>query len=109
MVEHVLDRTSTGQPLSAALGDLVVVRLDEIPTSGYRWEVTGFDPAILAPSGDEFNPSAGSRTGGGGQHGFRFTVVGAGRTALRLVCRRPWEPETDAVEELNATVVVSTP
>lgn len=107
MAEVVLDRASAGQTLSVASGDTVVVRVDETPTSGYRWEVADFDPTVLKLDDDAFTPAAGDRVGGGGRHEFRFRVVGPGETGLRLMQRRSWEPETAATDELKATIVAS--
>jgi inhibitor of cysteine peptidase len=104
MAEVTLERDGAGTSLSVAPGDSVLVRLDEIPTSGYRWEVKEFDATVLQPVGDDFIPASGGAVGGGGQHEFRFRVVGPGKSELRLVRRRPWEPETAAVDELEATI-----
>jgi inhibitor of cysteine peptidase len=107
MAEVVLERAAAGTALSVAPGDSVVVRLDEIPTSGYRWEVQDFDGRVLQPAGDDFITAAGGAVGGGGLREFRFRVVGPGTSELRLIRRRPWEPETAAVDELVATIDAS--
>ncbi len=107
MATFNLDRTGAGRSLSVARGDTVVVRLDEIPTSGYRWEVAGIDPNVLQLSGDEYIPSARAGIGGGGQRELQFAVVGPGQSELRLIRRRSWEPETEAVEELRATIIAT--
>jgi len=104
MAEIKLDKAHAGRSLSVACGDTVVVRLDETPTSGYRWEVAEIDPAVLKLASDDFVPASGTTRGGGGHHEFRFEVVTAGKSPLRLIRRRPWEPASAAVEELGATV-----
>lgn len=106
MAEIRLDMADTGRSRRAAPGDLVIVRLDETPTSGYRWEVGAFDPAVLESEGDDFAPSTGAGIGGGGTREFRFRVVGAGDSSLRLMQRRAWEPDTDPVKTFAATVEV---
>jgi inhibitor of cysteine peptidase len=101
MAEVLIGLAEAGGTVTAAPGDSIVVRLDETPTSGYRWGVETFDPAVLEPAGDEFTPAADSALGGGGTHEFRFRVVGAGEAVLRLMRRRSWEaysPEADAYE-----------
>jgi len=100
-----LDRTTVRQPLTVALGDTVVVSLDETPTSGYRWEVAGSDPAVLQLTDDEFIPAADAALGGGGKRVLQFSVTGPGQSDLRLICRRSWESETDAVDAFTATVI----
>jgi len=104
MAEITLDMADTGRSRRAAPGDLVIVRLEETPTSGYRWEVGAFDPAVLEPEGDDFAPSTGAGIGGGGTREFRFRVVGLGADTLSLVRRRAWEPDTQPVEAFEATV-----
>ena len=107
MAEVVLGRADDGTTVAVAAGDSVVVRLDEIPTSGYRWEVSDFDPTVLLPAGDDFVPASADALGGGGHHKFRFKVVGTGSGKLRLIKRRAWEPESAAVDRLEATIVVA--
>jgi inhibitor of cysteine peptidase len=105
LAEIILDKTNAGRSVCVAPGDSVLLRLDEIPTSGYRWEVRDCDPAVLQLASDDFVRSETAGLGGGGQREFRFDVVGPGQTELRLACRRSWEPESDAAEELIATIV----
>ena len=101
MAEVKIDSSNAGGTLTAAVDDVVVVRLDETPTSGYRWGVESFDAAVLELQSDEFTPAADSALGGGGTHEFRFRVVGVGETTLKLMRRRSWEaysPDADAFE-----------
>jgi predicted secreted protein len=107
MAEVVLDQSNAEQSLSVALGDAIVVQVDETPTSGYRWEVAEVDPTVLELEDDAFTPAAGDRVGGGGQREFRFRVVGQGESQLRLIHRRSWEPETVATDELSATITAT--
>jgi inhibitor of cysteine peptidase len=99
-----LDTAAAGLAISTSPADRLIVRLDETPTSGYRWEVEALDPAVLEPAGDEFIPAADGAFGAGGTREFRFGVVGPGSTSLRLVRRRPWEPSEAAAETFEATI-----
>lgn len=94
MTELHLDHTAAGRDHRVAPGDVVVVRLNETATSGYRWEADSYEPAVLEleeavprPSGDPRMRSA------PGQREFRFRVRAAGAAHIRLVRRRSW---TDA-------------
>ena len=100
-----LDQADSGRAHDAAPGDTVVVALDETPTSGYRWAVDSFEPAVLAVAGDEFTPSS-SALGGGGVRRFRFDVVGAGPSRIRLVLRRSWDLDS-IVDTFETTIEAS--
>jgi inhibitor of cysteine peptidase len=98
-----LDAADAGRARPAALGDMIEVALDETPTSGYRWEVETLNPGVLSASGDAFDPSTSGRMGGGGVHVFRFEVVGAGSSPVRLILRRPWD-QGSVADAFEATI-----
>lgn len=104
MAQINLDRSDDGGARSASPGDVMVIRLDETPTSGYRWQVDECDPAVLRSAGDEFRPTGGAGIGGGGTREFRFAVVGPGRGGVRLALRRTWESESPAADQFEATI-----
>ena len=103
MAKISLDGIETGRRIPARRGDVLSVRLDETPTSGYRWELDDHDAAVLAPEGDDFRPASGSTMGGGGTRQFRFKVIGSGTSPLKLVRRRPWDADSVA-ETFEATI-----
>ncbi|WP_422769684.1 protease inhibitor I42 family protein [Plantactinospora sp. WMMC1484] len=100
-----LTGADAGRSYPAAPGDLVVVELDETPSSGYRWQLDEVDAHVLAPAGDSFRP-AGAGSGGTGTRQLRFTVVGAGRTSVRLALRRGWETPGQPVRRFEVTIHV---
>jgi predicted secreted protein len=103
MAEIEIGPAETGSTQAVAVGDTLVVALDETPTSGYRWALEAFDETVLAAQGSAYVPPEGERLGASGQHRFRFTVVGPGSTALKLVRRRSWE--RDSVAETFGTTI----
>ncbi|HEX9236706.1 MAG TPA: protease inhibitor I42 family protein [Actinomycetota bacterium] len=103
MAEVALSKAEAGGVSAARVGDDVSVRLEEIPTSGYRWELEHVDHQVLAPAGDEFIAEGAGR-GAGGDRVFRFHVAKPGRTDVRLKRWRPWEGDTSVVERFEATV-----
>ncbi|SDY89968.1 inhibitor of cysteine peptidase [Micromonospora pattaloongensis] len=98
-----LARADAGRAHRAVPGDVVVVRLDETPTSGHRWQIEEYDPAVLRPSGEEALAPA-SRTGGQGLRELRFDVIGAGSSRLALALRRAWEGAASAVDRFEADI-----
>jgi len=86
VAEIVLTQAHSGQTVQAKPGDMVIIRLAENPTTGYRWEIAA-GPVL---SGDEF-AVAGGAPGAGGERVLRFSVAGPGRTQVSAVLRRQWE------------------
>jgi len=88
-----------------AVGARFSIELDENPTTGYRWSAPAFDEKYLVLEADEYAPAAGAAIGGGGVRRFVFAVKSAGRTAIRLENKRPWERDAAPEATFEMTVV----
>jgi Predicted secreted protein len=99
-----VDEDGATQPHPASPGDHVVIRLAESPSSGYRWQLDAYDPAVLKPAGDEFVPAADAMTGGGGTRVFRFAVVSSGHSDVALSLRRAWERGMAAAQQFQTAI-----
>ena len=99
---HAQDR---GKTVSIAVGTRFSIELDENPTTGYRWSAPTFDEKYLVLEADEYTPAAGAAIGGGGIRQFVFAVKSAGRTAIRLENKRPWERDAAPAATFEMTVV----
>lgn len=99
MTDIQLTQANNGQTVQARPGDVVVVRLAENPTTGYRWTVT-HGPA---PSEDTFSAGGGA-TGAGGERVLRFTVAGPITVQVRAVLRRQWETEGAPQASFEVTI-----
>ena len=106
MAELVLTQTQSGIRVSAAPEDVIVIRLAEHPTTGYRWQVE--NAAGLGLTGDDFTVSA-SAPGTGGERAFRFAVQQSGTAQIALSLRRPWEAGTAPAARFEVTVEVRKP
>jgi inhibitor of cysteine peptidase len=103
MAELVLTQTQSGRCVSAAPEDVIVIRLAEHPTTGYRWQVE--NAAGLVLTGDDFTVSS-SAPGTGGERAFRFVVQQSGTARIALSLRRPWEAGTAPAARFEVTVEV---
>jgi predicted secreted protein len=99
-----VDEASAAQPHPASPGDRLVIRLAEAPTSGYRWRLDDYNPAVLQPAGDEFVPAIDAKTGGGGTREFRFVVVSSDPSEVALSLRRGWETDVTAAREFRTEI-----
>ena len=77
---HRLDAGDDGAVVEAEVGERVSLELEGNPTTGYAWEVTAIDPAVLAQAGEPEYQSSSDADGAGGTYTFHFNVVGAGET-----------------------------
>lgn len=73
----------------ARVGELVTVRLQANPTTGFEWQAR-FDPEAVALVDRKFDPGAGG-IGGGGEDVLTFRPLRTGRATITLDLRRPWE------------------
>jgi predicted secreted protein len=108
-----VDELRRGRQLHLRLEDELHVRLPEIPTSGYRWEVefagNGLGLELLS---DELDGDLDTqeRLGGERQRHLWFKAVepGGGRLGLRLI--RPWQgAEAEPVDSLELPLSVEIP
>ena len=73
---------------------LFSVVLEGNPTTGYSWEVNGFDQSLVKLVGEPIytTQSPTNIVGAGGKFTFNFLTLGkAGETTIKLVYLRPWE------------------
>ena len=92
-----------GTSIEADVGDTILLRLADNPTTGYRWEfepVTG-DPLVLDDS--VYEPSSGAM-GGGGVTTWTLSVIAAGTISIALKQWRPWEGDASVLDRFTLTV-----
>jgi inhibitor of cysteine peptidase len=102
-----LRETDGGRTVELKRGDTLIVELEGIPTTGFQWEVTSVNEAVLKQEGDpEYKDSEPGRMGGGGLLIFSFKALGTGRTELKMVYHQPWEKDTLPAKTFDINVVV---
>jgi inhibitor of cysteine peptidase len=106
MAELILTQTQSGRRVSAAPADVIVIRLAERPTTGYRWQVE--NAAGLVQAGANFTASS-SVPGTGGERTCRFAAQQSGTARIALSLRRPWEAGTAPVDRFEVTIEVGRP
>ena len=104
MSEIVIIPSDQGRTFEASRGELIVIRLEENPTTGYRWEVGKVDGQIVELLDSNYSPSSGAGIGGGGTRTFRFRAKSSGSGQIQLRLRRSWEPVESAIERFEVNV-----
>lgn len=102
----VTDKDAGGQ-VALAPGDILIVKLEASPGTGYGWEIIDLDTTVLSPLGEPTLESA--EKGGPGameQQVFRLQAKKAGSTLLKLDYVRPWEKDIPPINTYSIDVEV---
>jgi inhibitor of cysteine peptidase len=104
-----LGAKDNGRAIELASGQELVVSLESNPTTGYGWEVSGIDGAVLVQLGEAEYAQGGAEgmVGAGGTETFRFTAQGSGQTTLTLIYHRAWEKDVEPIETFSVDVTVN--
>lgn len=106
MSEVVIEQSDQGQTFEVRPGHTILVRLEENPTTGYRWEVDLPDERVVALEGSDYVQGAEAGVGGGGTRTFSFIAQSPGTVDLVLRLRREWEAEEAAIDRFDVTIRV---
>lgn len=101
MIELRTDSSGSRQPVT--VGDTVVIRLPETPTTGYRWQPS-FDDTQVRLLDDSYDGEAVPR-GAGGERALTFEILAPGLCTVTVEKLRGWEgqPVETFTVELDAT------
>jgi inhibitor of cysteine peptidase len=91
-----LSVADNGKLIDARVGDELVIRLPENPTTGYRWQVDHAEGVQLEVDAYEMSPPL--QIGSGGVREFRFRAASQGNAQLRLKHFQAWEGEKSISE-----------
>lgn len=95
-----------GSAIKARQGDMIIVSLQENPTTGYRWAVDNLDEKILGFTNAEFTLDQKAAIGRGGIRNFIFQALGAGKVNLTLKLRRQWMGDASTIERYRVSINV---
>ena len=95
-----------GSGVELEVGQTLEVSLEENPTTGFAWNLTEPpDPAVIAPTDDDFEGSDPYSEGAGGTRTLLYEAVGAGQTEMLL--EYYFQTESDDVNQtFSLTVTV---
>ncbi len=103
---RILSEQDDGSLVRLKLGELVVVALEGNPSTGYSWEATPADQAVIVQQGETEFKAASDLLGAPGKVSLTFKAVAEGQQALTLAYRRPFEKDTAPEKTVTFTVVV---
>jgi inhibitor of cysteine peptidase len=101
-----LGRKDNGKLVKPHKGDVIIVSLQETPTTGYRWTVDTTDETILELQNESFRVAPEAGIGGSGTRTFSFRAITAGSVNLKLKLRREWAGDASITEHYSLTINV---
>jgi predicted secreted protein len=100
----VLDTSADGAEYAVPLGSSLELRLPEIGSAGYRWQLRTSGPGLRVESDGVIGSGPG--VGGAGRRRFVLVAERPGRVVVRAELRRPWQRSVPAEQSLAFTVEV---
>ena|ERR1041385_5355960 len=106
MADYGIDETRNGGNIAVRPGDRIILRLSEVPTTGFRWRIEDIGEDAVALEREDFQLAEASAVGGGGIKMFFFRAVRPGSSRLRLARSREWDRSRVDVPLFDLTVEV---
>jgi inhibitor of cysteine peptidase len=101
-----LREQDSGRSVEVQVGEKLEIILEGNPTTGYTWEQTTGDGAIVKLDGDPLYTSESNLVGAGGTYLFRFSAVAPGETSLTLIYHRSFESGVPPLKTFTVLVTV---
>ena len=96
-----------GTQIELKKDQLLEIALPSNVTTGFSWEVSQNNGALLAIQGDPLYEEAQPGTmGGGGTTLFTFKAVDAGTLTLELVYHQAWDAETPPADTYTLAITI---
>jgi predicted secreted protein len=100
-----VNSTANGQIVTIPVGDRVLVRLNENPTTGYTWNATAAKG--LAIISDNYIAPDTTLTGAPGYHDWLLSPGTVDTYTFKAVYHRPWEAATAADKTFSMVILVT--
>lgn len=109
-VELLVEKAADGSSVTLNVDQVLAVKLESNPTTGYGWHIVAVDDTILQSQGDveyiQQDRQGTPMVGVGGWETLRFKALKSGTTTLTLGYSRSFEPDVPPIEEFTLTVEV---
>ena len=100
-------QSDRGQTFKISQGDVILIRLEENPSTGYQWIVNAVDESVLELQASDYSRAPVTKLGAaGGVRTFTFKAISPGIEQLQLKLRRQWEPEDATIEHFEVTLQI---
>ena len=104
--EIVITQDDQRRILDAHQDDVIVFRLEENLTTGYRWELETLEGTIVKLIESIHLDASEMAMGRGGTRVLRFEARSPGSQEIHLKLRRPWDMADKALQQMVVTIRV---
>lgn len=103
---YLSDESNSGETINIVLDSLIIIKLEDNPTTGYQWEYSLTDR--LSMLGETYDPSdtSGDVVGAGGTHIWILYAFDTGTYTFSAVYKRPFEELTGDEKTVTFTFIV---
>lgn len=106
MSKITLTEADKGKTIQVHQGSEIVIRLEENPTTGYRWAIDQTNNTVLASQNPSFSPTQGGGIGAGGTRTFTFIAKQSGTVHLQLKLWREEEGKSSIKDRYDVIIQV---
>ena len=102
-----LTEADNGRAVHVRQGDVVVVRLRENPTTGYRWTVDEGESSLIKVHQPEYAGPGTSKAGGSGEVTWRIEATAPGTVEIRLKLSRSWKGDSSILQRFEVALTIA--
>jgi inhibitor of cysteine peptidase len=107
----IITDKDNGSEVKIAFRDILTLKLEAIPGTGYAWHVVQNNPDLMKPLGKSiFEPivedTKKEMLGSPKHQVFRFRAQGSGTNILELHYKRKWEKNVKPQKKFSITVLI---
>ena len=114
MSDYTVTNSDRGKAVTLKAGQSLTLRLNENPTTGYRWIIPMFDAQLIQLTDDRFEPTVAENESGnkpmmmgaGGQRILVLQANGPGTIHLKLENKQSWDLKSPSAESFDLTVQI---
>jgi inhibitor of cysteine peptidase len=104
---RTIESNQSGQTITMAVGDTIMVRLPENASTGFRWTLLSSGEPACAIIDEQREPPAPATPGAGGRHAWQLQARAAGECDFKLAYRRPWEEGSAPARQFDIHIRVT--
>jgi inhibitor of cysteine peptidase len=101
-----IDEGFLNQTIQLPVGQMIELRLNENPTTGFRWSFAADGKPSCTVVSDSFAPQEGP-PGTGGRHAWQIKAILAGNCHLELLYRRPYDADAAPAQTFSLDIRVT--